>query len=201
MYRRQLLVRGGFTIPISLGGCVQAPRSDGGTPSGEVPVTITSQADQPAVPVEYGVEMVRAGATNDEPAILRVSITNPTDATVVVGEERDIKFHHVSSTDETVYLYPTGDAGNRGPVVQGCWQLTEYVAVPEYYGTVTLSPGETGRAESYVYGHPELPAETCLPAGEHRLVTTGVAGDTEADVTEDEDATEFEWGFMFQIGE
>lgn len=199
MYRRCLLALGGVCASAILGGCIQPPGDDDGTSSDGVSVTVTSQADQPTVPVEYSVEMVESLATMDSPARLRVTLTNPTDSTVVLGEERAVQFHHVASTEKTLYLHPAGGETGQSPVEPGCWQLTEYVAVPEYYGTVTLAEGETTQAESYVYGHPELSEGTCLPTGDHQIQTTGVAGDDE-DAFDDESAlTDFEWGFTLRI--
>lgn len=190
MRRRRILALGG----VALAGCV-GPVSDGGTPGTRVEVV--SWADQPGVPVEYEVEVTEPRATADHPARIRVSITNPTDRTVVLGEERDVQFHHAMDDDREVYLFPAGDTV--GPVEPGCWQLTEPIPIAAYYGTLPIEAGETVRAESYVYGHYDLPKAACLPEGEHRIRTTGKAGEEEW--TPGEDATEFEWGFTLRIGE
>lgn len=200
MHRRRLLVAG-TGVPLSLSGCLGYTGGDGGaTPEG-VPVSVTSRAEQPDVPVEYDVELVAPVATADRPARLRVTLTNPTDEGVALGEERAVQFHHVSSDGDELYLHPAGEGPWEGPVEPGCWQLTERVAVPEYYGVVPLDAGESVRGESYVYGHPELPADTCLPAGEHPVRTTGVAGADEEALDEGTHRTEFEWGFTLRIGE
>lgn len=201
MDRHRLLALGGATVPIALTGCVEPPGSGRGAPSDEVPVRIVSRAEQPAVPIEYDAEMVESLATNDHPARLRVAISNPTDAEVVLGEERDVQFHHVSSAEDTLYLHPASEEAWEGPVEAGCWRLTDHVAVPEYYGLLTIQAGETVRAESYVYGHPDLPADVCLPEGDHRIHTTGIAGADEEAVIDHGDATEFEWELTLRVGD
>lgn len=199
MHRRHLLALGGVAVPVILPGCSQPPGSGSGTETDDTAVSIVARADQPTAPVEYAVEMVTPLATTERPARLRVTITNPTDATVILGEERDVQFHHVASDARTLYLYPAGDGTERGPVSPGCWQLTEYVAVPEYYGTVPLEAGKAIRTEAAVYGHPELDAGTCLPAGDHRLRTMGVTGEDEAAFDDDSGLTEFDWGFTLRV--
>lgn len=192
--RRRLLALAGA----GLGGCVRAP----GTGAGDgVSVSVAARDDPSAGPVEYAVDMVDGVATDTRPARLRVTITNPTEARVVLGEERDVKFHHVASADTALYLHPAGDDPWTGPVEPGCWRLTEYVAVPEYYGTVPLPAGETVTADAYVYGHPELPGDACLPAGDHRLETTGVVGADEEAVFDGAGATEFGWEFTLRVGD
>lgn len=199
--RREALALGGLGLPVILSGCLQAPGGGDGPGSDGVRITITGRDNQPAVPVEYDVELVNSLATSTRPARLRVSITNPSDETVVLGEERDVQFHHVESNDDALYLHPADDASWAGPVEPGCWQMTEYVGVPEYYGTVAIDSGETLRADSYVYGHPELPEGSCLPAGEHRLDSRGIAGDDESAIFDGTDTTEFEWGFTLGVGD
>lgn len=198
MRRREALAIGGLGLPVILSGCVRAP---GGSSADGVPVTVTARDDQPAAPLEYAVELVNPVATSTRPARLRVSLTNPSEAPVVLGEERAVQFHHVASNDDALYLHPAGDASWAGPVEPGCWQLTEFVPVPEYYGTVSIESGETLRADSYIYGHPELPDGSCLPAGEHRLDSKGIAGDDESAIFDGTDVTEFEWGFTLGVGD
>lgn len=199
MNRRQLLTGCGTGVLVSAGGCLQLPRGDDGTPAEEVTVSITGRADQPDAPVEYAVELVSSSATADRPARLRVSIRNPTDAPIVLGEERDVQFHHVASAEDTLYLHPASDTTFYGPVEPGCWRLTEPVAVAEYYGTIKLPAGETMQAEAYVYAHQDLPERTCLPEGSHRLATSGVVGDEEEAVTDGTNGTEFNWSFTLQV--
>jgi hypothetical protein len=159
-------------------------------------VTIISRAEQPDAPIQYAAEMAEPLATNEHPARLRVTIRNPTDEQVVIGEERAVVFHHVSSTSEELYFHPTG---GDAPVEAGCWRLTEPVAVAEYYGTISIGAGESIEAESFVYGHPNLPATSCLPPGKHQISTTGRAANDADAGFEDEEASVFDWGLALQI--
>ena len=199
MNRRRFLGCCGASVPLLLSGCVRPPGTGNG--SSDVSVEIVSRDDQPEAPVEYAVEAVEPLATDEHPARLRVSITNRSDAAVVVGEERAVQFHHVASEDRALYLHPAGEGAGDAPVEPGCWRLTEHVGVPEYYGTVALDPGESVRGESYVYGHPDLPADACLPAGDHRVRTQGSGGDDEEAVAGGEGGTAFEWGFTLRLAE
>lgn len=201
MFRREALALGGLGLPFIISGCLQAPGGGDGSSADRISVTVIVREDQPDISVEYDVELVDSVATNEHPARLRISITNRSDGPVVLGEERDVQFHHIESTDKSLYLHPAEDEIWVGPVEPGCWQLTEYVAVPEYYGTVSISSGETLRADSYVYGHPELPRGTCLPTGDYRLETTGIAGDDEEAIHDESDVIEFQWGFTLRVAE
>ncbi len=184
-------------MPLLLGGCVRPPGAGNG--SSDVTVSVAARAEQPDAPVEYAVETVASRPTEEQPARLRVTVTNRSDEPVVMGEERAVQFHHVASAERTLYLHPAGDEAWTGPVEPGCWRLTEAVAVPEYYGTVALDPGETVRGESYVYGHPDLPEDACLPTGDHEVRTQGSVGDDEESVAGGEGAAAFEWGFTLRI--
>lgn len=203
MQRRQLLATGLFVLTGCLDG--RLPGNGDGSPSPASPsdgtrVRIVSRADQPAIPIDYTAEMAAPTATMDHPARIRIGISNTTESPVAIAEERTVQFHHVSSTEETLYLYPAGDGAWSGPVDPGCWRLTEPVAVPEYYGVITLEGNETIQAESYVYGHQQLPEGSCLPDGDHRIRMSGVSGDQES-LLEGTDTTDFEWGFTLRIGD
>jgi hypothetical protein len=205
MLRRDVLRATGAAVATAMAGCGGAPGvGDGpptgdGPPDGELPVRIVSRAAQPEAPVRYEAEMVTAVATAERPARLRVSLTNTAAAPRIVAEERRVQFHHVSSTDGALYLYPAGDEPWAGPVEPGCWRLTDPVAVPEYYGMIPLDAGETLTADSFVYGGADLPAGACLPEGPHGVPISGVVGDEEA-LPDAEGATEFTWGLSLRIG-
>lgn len=199
MDRRGVLRRVGVVLLIPGAGCVgsQSPGTrDSPTPDRGRTVTIVSRAGQPDAPIQYDARMGESLATDEHPARLRITIRNPTEQRVVIGEERAVKFHHVSSTNQELYLHPTG---GEAPVMDGCWQLTEPVAVAEYYGTISIGAGESIQADSVVYGHQNLPANTCLPTGDHQVTTSGIAGRDEDTVLEGAPIDEFEWGFRLRI--
>lgn len=210
MHRRQALRIGAGALAVGMAGCLasEAPGdpspsespspSPSPTPTG-TPVEIADRADQPDVPVEYAVEMAEPRATDEHPARPRVTLTNPTDSEVVLGEEREVQCYYVSSDGRTLYLAPVGDGEVDYPVNPGCWQLTEGVATDAYYGTLSVGAGEEVTAESFVFGHQDLPAGTCLPEGDHQVRIEGRAGDSPGEVTDD-GATRFEWGFTLQVG-
>jgi hypothetical protein len=197
MNRRQYLGTCGATAGAVLSGCLGAPGAGDSNPTAEVAVSIASQMAQPDAPVAYDVALVRATATGESPARLRVSITNPRDQPIVLGEERDVRFHHIPSDDSALYLYPASDEGWGGPVEPGCWRLTDTVAVADYYGTITLEAGETMTAEADIYGHPALPDGDCLPTGQFHVATRGVVGDS---VDSLDDGTDYSWGFTLRLG-
>jgi hypothetical protein len=225
MRRRQLLRLGTAALPLVLAGCTATDGPDGSggdadgsptptptpspspspsptpspTPEGTT-VEVISTDGGPDVPVEYEAAMAETLANDEHPARLRVTIRNPTDAEVVLGEERAVQFHHVTSEDDDLYLLPAG-----GRVEEfadpGCWRLTDGVAVAEYYGTVAIPAGESVGGESYVLGSFDLPEGACLPTGEHRVVTSGrAASDAESLLGGDGDARAFEWGFTLRVG-
>ena len=215
MHRRRVLHLGAAALPVALAGCASSggPSGSGGTesptatptpsptptPAG-TPIGVVSTDDQPDVPVEYGATMVEPLATDEHPARLGVTIRNPTDSAVVLGEERAVQFHHVTSEDGALYLLPAGSRAEEF-AEPGCWRLTEGVAVATYYGTLAVPAGESVSAESYVLGSDDLPEGACLPTGEHRVVTRGRAAASEEPILGGgDDATEFEWGFTLRVG-
>jgi len=223
MRRRQVLRLGAAALPLAIAGCTSMGGNGGGTgtpplsptdpptataspspsstptPAG-TPVEVVSTDDDPGVPVEYAATMAEPLATAEHPARLQVTIRNPTDGEVVLGEERAVQFHHVTSEDGALYLLPAG-SDPEAFADPGCWRLTDRVAVPEYYGTVTVPAGRSVEAESYVMGSADLPDGASLLSGEHRIETSGLAAPSADDVLENTgDATEFEWGFTLRIG-
>jgi hypothetical protein len=223
MRRRQALRLGVAALPVALAGCTSTGGADGGstdtpspsptdsptptstpspsptpTPAG-TPVEVVSTDDDPEIPVEYDVTMVEALATGEHPARIRVTIRNPTDSEVVLGEERAVRFHHVTSEDGALYLLPAGSRVEEF-ADPGCWRLTDGVAVPEYYGTIAVPADESIDAESYVLGNVDLPEGACLPSGEHRVTTNGRVADDADAILQGDDATEFEWGFTLRVG-
>lgn len=214
MRRRQALRLGVTALPVALAGCISSGDPGGEdtepptvtptpsptpTPEGR-PVEVVSAADQPDVPVEYDATMAEPLATDERPARLRVAIRNPTDSSVVLGEERAVRFQHVTGEDGALYLLPAESRGERF-AEPGCWRLTDHVAVATDYGTLAVPAGGSVSAESYVLGSADLPEGACLPTGEHRVVTRGrVAASADPILGGGGDATDFEWGFTLRVG-
>lgn len=197
MYRRQVLL---FTLgSASVSGCLQPPIDPGGNGSDRVTIQIVDRTSQPEIPITYDATLIQSVATKDQPGRLRISITNEGDELIALGEERAIKFHHVTSADGMLYLFPAGEETWSGPVDPGCWQLTEPVAIPEYYGIETIPAGMTLSADCFVYGHPDLSPGSCLLDGDHDVETRGTAGDSEDAVVEGDDQSEFQWGLTLRI--
>lgn len=156
--------------------------------------------DQPDAPVEYEASMAEPLATDEHPARVRVRIRNPTDSEVVLGEERAVQFHHITSDDDALYLLPVGSRAETF-AEPGCWRLTEPVAIAQYYGTISIPAGGSVSGESHVLGSADISGDVCLPRGEHRLRTRGRAAPTAADIFEgSDDATDYQWGFTLRVG-
>lgn len=214
MRRRRVLRLGTATLPLALAGCTSlgdpgsedtepstaSPTSSPSpTPEG-TPVRVASTDEQPDVPVEYGVAMAEPLATDEHPARIRVTIRNPTDSEVVLGEERAVRFHHVIGEDGALYLLPAGSRVEHF-AEPACWRLTDHVAVAAYYGTLAIPADGSVSAESFVLGSADLPEGACLPTGEHRVVTSGrAAASADPILGGGGDATDFRWGFTLRVG-
>jgi len=220
--RRSVLRAAGIAGIVGLAGCTaganDSPMTDGGDdgtgsePSDrEVPpdatsrASVTAQDNPPELPVTPQVSLADPFATGSSPPVLRVDVDNPTDAPVVLGEYRDVVFQYVvDSADNELMLLPhsqrstSGDPDRATPDYDvegdGCWRLTDQIAVTQEYGTVEVPAGGTLTAYVGLYGLPE--AGECLPAGERRFETTysyypdGLGGDDREDAT---------WGFSLSV--
>lgn len=194
--RRLLALTGGVAFPVA--GCIDQPTT--GTTTDEVVAEVSEKFDQPAIGIRYRVELIESVATSEQPARLRLSLENTADSRLLLGEERDVLFHHRESDNQTLYLHPATDEDWTGPVEPGCWQMTDYVAIPEYYGTISLDPNESIQADSYIYGHPDLSDSDCLPIGAHTIRTSGNIEDADS-IGKDADDADFDWGFTLQLSE
>ncbi len=140
-------------------------------------------------PLEYRIEVLREAATDDAPPRIRVSVTNPGDTPLVVGEGRAAVFAYVRDVDEQLILLPID---GEYPARAGCWRLTDSIAVTEEYRTFTLDAGETVATDLDLYA---LPGEdACLPVGEYGFETTYDAAPADEGL-DSEDATGGRWGF------
>jgi hypothetical protein len=157
-------------------------------------VSIVDRDDRPEVPVRPAIEVVAADATGAAPPALRATVVNTADHPIEVGEERAIVFAFVASEEPGLTLVPTDTEAEA--VETGCWRLSDAIAIPEYYGVVTLEPGESTARRVGVWGSPE--GEGCLPTGAFRFTTeyTG-ARDRDDDIEDQEWSAR--WGFTLAV--
>jgi hypothetical protein len=214
--RRYLQYAGGAALPVSLAGCIgTAPENndtdngtdtpvdndtdnatDGGnetrpTGTGGPGVTIAATDDDPEIPIQPSVEVVREAATTEHPPQLRTTLTNTSDETVSVGEGRAVHFEYVTTDSGTLTLLPpAGD--DDYPAEPDCWRLTEGIAITEEYRTFEIAGGESSSRPVNLYATTE--ADGCLPVGDYRFETTiSLTGD---DAEADDSAT---WGFSITL--
>lgn len=220
--RRSLLRAAGIAGIVGLAGCTARgndlpPATDGGTdgdgtgsepserdypPGATHRATLVSQDAAPDLPVTPRVSLADPYVTGGSPPVLRVDVDNTADRPVVLGEYRDVVFQYVADGEDAILLphserSTSGDPDRATPDYgvegDGCWRLTDHIAVTEEYGTVEVPAGGTLTAYVGLYGLPG--AEDCLPTDERRFEATysyypGGLGD------EREDAT---WGFTLSV--
>ena len=140
----------------------------------------------PDLPVEPAVAVVEPTGTGDAPPTLRVSLTNTSDATVVVGEGRAVRFQYVTDDRGLVQLLPAEE--EYAVAGADCLRLAEAVATTEEYRTEELGPGETIEADVRLYALPTY--DGCVPVGEFRFETTYAVGSSVDDLDR-----RARWGF------
>ncbi len=193
MRRRDYLI-GGLAASGLLAGCVNVP-TGGGSPTPRPRVRITETDGRPDLPVRPAIEVVAAEPTAGGPPELRAALTNTADHAIEVGEERDIVFAFVTSQARPgLTLLPIDD--DYDAVEPGCWRLADPVVVPEYYGVISLDPGETTERRLGVWASPD--GSGCLPPGEFRFQTT-YAGAPDRDDAVQDPAWSGQWGFTLAV--
>lgn len=222
MTRRSVLRAAGIAGIVGLAGCTTGgndlPVADGGDngdgtgsqpsdsehpPDATHEARIVAQDGAPDLPVAPRVSLADPYVTGGSPPVLRVDVDNTTDRPVVLGEYRDVVFQYVGGDEDTILLphserstsgepdRATPDYGVEG---EGCWRLTDRIAVTEEYGTVEVPAGGTLTAFVGLYTLPD--AANCQPAGERRFEATysyypdGLGGD---------EGEEAEWGFTLLV--
>ena len=204
--RRYLQYAGGAALPSALAGCVgtvpETNETDGRTEpeindtnnatdggnetrpegTGGPGVTIAATDDDPGIPIQPTIEVVREAATSKRPPRLRTTLTNTSDETVTVGSGRAVHFEHVTADGGLLTLLPPGDDY---PAEDGCWRLSERIVTTAVYRTVEIAAGESSSRPVDLYATTD--AEGCLPVGEYRFETTiSLTGDNESSAS---------WGF------
>lgn len=164
------------------GGDAGGTRPEG---TGGPGVSIVAVDDDPAIPIEPAVAVVREAATTEHPPRLRVTLANAGDERVRVGEGRAAHFEYVTDRTGALVLLP---ADGVYPAEPDCWRLTDTIATTEEYRTFELDAGASSERLVDLYATPG--EDACLPVGEHRFETTiSVVG---ADAEPESSAT---WGF------
>ena len=208
--RRYLQYAGGAALPASLAGCIgtvpETNETDNGTDTpidndtdnatdggnetrptgtGGPGVTIAATDDDPEIPIQPAVEIVREAATTDHPPRLRTTLTNTSEEAVSVGEGRAVHFEYVTADSGTLILLPADDDY---PAEANCWRLTDLIETTEEYRTFEIAASESSSRPVDLYATTE--ADGCLPVGDYRFETTiSLPGDD----AESESAAS--WGF------
>ena len=163
--------------------------SDGTRPEGTggPGVSLVSTDEDPDLPVQPSVEIVRDTATEDHPPRLRTTLTNTGDESVTVGEGRAVHFEYVTADSGLLTLLP-GEGDTEYPAEPDCWRLTEGIATTEEYRMFEIDADGSSSRLVDLYATPD--ADGCLPVGEYRFETTI------AIVSEDaESQSSATWGF------
>lgn len=157
-------------------------------------------SEQDPVPEEYGLsldaEVVEPEATDNHPAVVRVSLRNQT------GRERFIRANNqppLPSTESEqsnprLVLVPTGRPASDPhpvPIALGCWQLAEPVGEVLALDIGRIGPEASRERECTVWGA-EDNDEPCLPMGTYRFEGT-------YEGTENETRAALRWGFTLSI--
>lgn len=193
MNRRDFLA-GSFAGGGLMSGCLSLP-SDRSASTPHSRISITTTDPRPDLPVRPNIEVVAPAATDAGPPELQARLENTADHTTEVGEERDIVFAFVSSEARPgLTLLPI--ESDYSPVESGCWRLTDPVVVPEYYGVVSLEPGQTIGRRLGVWATPD--GEACLPRGEFRFQTS-YAGARDQGAAIEDPSWSGQWGFRLAV--
>jgi hypothetical protein len=190
---RRAFLAGGLASGHLLPGCLTV--SDGGTTPTQRMVSVSGRDEPPDLPVHPSVEVVQPLSSDAGPPELVASVANTADHPIEVGEERAIVFAYVSSEDRPgLTLVPTTDEPE--PVEPGCWRLADAIAIPEYYGIVTLAPGEATERQLGVWASSDGGA--CLPTGEFRFQTQYAGARDRSEGVEDQEWSG-RWGFTVSV--
>lgn len=193
--RRQALAAGGTISSAVVAGCIRAP--SGRPPAGGNRVVLVDTDSIPLISAQPSVEVSSPQITESSPGIVTATVTNMSDDTILVGEERAIVFAYVQS-EQTPGLQLLPEPASQYPASHpGCWRLSSGIAIAEYYGTVELSQGESVNANLGVWALPEV-RDACVPVGEYRFQTQFTVWEGRELNDAEETAT---WGFTLAVRE
>lgn len=154
-------------------------------------VSFASIDDEPDLPVQPGVEIVREAATSESPPRLRTTLTNTSDGSVTVGEGRAVHFEYVTDDSNALVLLP-GESDREWPAAPDCWRLTEGILVTEEYRTFEIEAGASSSRVVDLYA--TVDGDGCLPVGEYRFETT-----VSIVSSGDEPQSSADWGFSIVL--
>lgn len=163
-----------------------ADTGDGGAPSELAhPPDATHRAavvgsdGPPDLPVRPAVAFANPYVTSGSSPVVRVTVENPTDEPIVVGEYRAVVFQYVTSEGgEYVWLPHSerstdGDPDRTRPAYDvqtaDCRRLASHPAQTLEYGTVEIPADGSLRAYVGLYATPE--ADRCVPLDDRRFET------------------------------
>lgn len=227
--RRSLLRAAGLAGVAALAGCTAIANddtalpdggSDGDGPGGSQPsdldhppdathiARITAQDDAPDLPVRPSVSLADPYVTQGSPPVVRVTVENPTDEPVAIGEYRPVVFQYVPSDDDAYVFLPHSERSTAGEPDRatpdyevegdGCWRLTSGIGQTLEYGTVEI-PAK-GTLTAFVGLYATRDAGRCAPPGERRFEAS--YNYFENGVPSDGDDTRSEsWGFSLTVEE
>lgn len=178
------------------GGTDDGSTDGNGGDDGSAGVEVVGVTGDPApdLPVEPTVAVDAGAGTADGPARIAIRWENVGDAAVRLGEARSVVFTNARSEDERAHLLGTDRLGDLEKAVafDGCWRVTEGIAMDGQYDTVRLEPGEVHRGRPALYAR----GDGCLDGGSYRFETTIGVGDP--DGSSGPDATEA-WGLAVDV--
>lgn len=193
--RRQTLAASGALGSAVVAGCVRAP--SGRPPAGGKRIVLLDTDRIPLIATQPSVEVTSPQITESSPGILSASVTNMSDGTILVGEERAIVFAYVVSGQSPGLQLLPEPASQYSATHPGCWRLSSGIAIAEYYGTVELAQGESLSANLGVWALPEV-QDACVPVGEYRFETQFTLWEGKELNEPEESAT---WGFTLAVQE
>lgn len=192
----------GATIALEMGngssdhrnGCASDSRGS------ELPRSV-SVASPDVVGENVGIAIVAEASnrtvTENDPAMIRVAVTNQTEQSLTIYPGSMPVFGEpVSTVDDgnrVVLRQNSGGVDETDKVAADCWQWNhEHVSTGAAPYSSDVEPGGVVSEDFLVYEHPEND-DPCLPFGEYRFV------DSYRLETEDGREDSFEWGFSVAI--
>lgn len=189
--RRNLLYLSATTFGAALAGCSGVASIGGsGMPSRRITVADTD-ADPTAYPLEFAVRMVSDTTTTDDPARVRVTLSNRGDRRIDVSTGWPKVFGGLVSeeTDPGLLLVHPDHAPKRNPQ---CPQPSGSYHIPSALGMTSLEPGASQSVTFEVWGQSGNDPSVCLPEDTFRFETTYHIGPDDNEET-------FEWGFSLNV--